>query len=190
MNVARKSQNIFFEATNKSYRQRNNKERSARVSFDDLTYVVDFLGIDILKAPLANAMIQDLYRMHQGDRELIEAIILSLDFPDEFKGLLAKYWFLNYGQDYSDVGNREKAFILPELDYGFSIEELLAYDKLPKIQEKVLMLFSLRINDLTGLTSIPGIKTVENLFLVSNKITRLPPGLFAGFNVFTTTLSF
>ena len=62
-----------------------------------------------------------------------------------FSPLLAKYWYLNYG----DVKHAD--LILRGLDYGLSIAELKAYDKLPEIECGFLALCGLKLNDITGL---------------------------------------
>ena len=73
----------------------------------------------------AETLIKQLHRDADGDTETIAAMILSLIIPEDLKASLAKYWYLNYGTG--------RKFIFPKLAYGFSIEELLAYGKLPTI---------------------------------------------------------
>ena len=88
----------------------------------------------------AEALIKKLYTDADGDRETIEAMIISLSIPEHLKGSLAKYWYLNYGTRSNFIWSELDSggdFILPELDYGFSIEELLAYGKLPAMQKNM-----------------------------------------------------
>jgi hypothetical protein len=106
---------------------------------------------------------------------------------DELKSLLAKYWYLNYGNN--------KNYILPDFDYGFSIQELLDFGKLPKITSRAEVLMGdwghfppsdsldlsyLRLNDITGFKDIPKIQTVDTLYLSHNKLTELRPDIFSG----------
>ena len=69
------------------------KERISGVSFDDLIYAVDFLDIELLKAPLANVMIKEIHKECGGDRKSIEKAILELTISEECSAL---YW-LNIG---------------------------------------------------------------------------------------------
>lgn len=131
-----------------------------------------YLDIDILKDALANAIIRLTHDQNGGDREIIEAIISTLPYPDQFKALLAKFWYLNYGAGQN--------YILADSDYGFSIEQLRAFNKLPMPQPGFtgleLRIDGLRINDLTGLRMIPGIESVYTLSISHNRLTKLKPG--------------
>ena len=149
-------------------------EISEQVTYTILIWAINYLDIELLKGPVANEMVQDLHKKHNGDRELIEAVILSLNLPEDLAGLLAKYWYLNYGEN--------RNFILPNLDYGFSIEELRVHNKLPKVDRVVLVLSKLRINDLSGLRNIPGLNNLRFLVLRFNKLTNLVPDVFNGLN--------
>ena len=164
------------------------------VTLDDLMNAVNYLDIEILKAPVADVMIQHLYKKHGGDRKLIASILMSMATPSsavpyEWRNLLAKRWFLNYGKG--------KNFILPNLDYGFSIKELEDYNKLPKIDENGLVLSGLRINDITGLTGLSSISYIitssesgiSGLNLSNNRLTKLDPGVFSGLKVHTLFLN-
>ena len=124
-------------------------------------------------------LIKKLYTDADGDTETIEAMIISLPIPEDLKASLAKNWYLNYGTD--------RNFILDELNYGFSIQELLAYHKLQAIvergeEQKQLDLSFLRINDLTGLRSIPNINEVMELKLNHNRLSEVQPNTFNGLN--------
>ncbi len=133
---------------------------------------IEILNVEIVKKPLAERIIKYIYRSHNGDREEIEAIVLSLPISATCKALLAKYWYLNFGY--------ERAFILPgDLDYEFSLEELSTYNKLPIVHGFTLNLGNLKLNDLTGLSNIPGIESVKELFLATNKLTTLPETAFS-----------
>ena len=101
---------------------------------------VFFLEIGILNAPVAGGIIEYLHAMHQGNRELISKTISGMAIPDTFKGLLAKYWYLNYGE------NRD--FILPDLKYDFSPQELQTYAKLGrKLDSPHITTITLKAND-------------------------------------------
>ena len=145
-----------------------------KITCEDLIKVIDYLDIERLKDPAANVMAQALHRKHNGDHKQVEKGILSLNLPCEFAGMLAKCWYLHYGNG--------KNFILPHLNYGFSIEELLAYNKLPEVSGSTLKLSELRINDLSGLKNIPGIGSVYELYLDYNQLTTLASGIFDGLN--------
>ena len=152
---------------------------SGPVTYEALIWAINYLDIELLKGPVANAMVKDLHKKNNGDREQIEATILSLNLPEEFAGLLAKYWYLNYGNGTD--------FILPDLDYGFSIEELRVHNKLPGAATFHLVictldLSGLRINDLSGLRNIPGINNVQILTLSDKQLTNLGPDVFNGLN--------
>lgn len=146
--------------------------------WEKLLHNIDYLDIPILKRPLANRMIEYIYTQQQGNQEKIEQLVRDLKIPDEWKKLLAKYWYLNYGA--------HKNYILPKLDYGFSIDELLAYNKLPKIDaDKKINLSDLRINDLTGLATIPDIASTKVLFLNNNRLATFPEHIFKELNQLT-----
>ncbi len=140
---------------------------------------IDYFDIEILKQPLADSMIKYIYKQENGDQEKIIEKISGLPIPAEFKGLLAGYWYLNYGAD----GNYILTTLLIELNYGFSIEELATFNKLPDISgEGKLNLMRLDIIDLTGLTNIPNIASVKKLVLTDNRLKTLPNGIFKGLN--------
>ncbi len=148
-------------------------------SIDDIEY----LDIEILREPLADSMIKYIYQLDGGNQCKIEERISSLPITDEFKVLLAKHYYFNYGEarNFIDPLASPIEKEIP-VDYGFSIEELLAHNKLPKINSyKILELHGLRINDLTGLTLIPNITSVHYLWLRNNKLTTLPENIFNGF---------
>ena len=153
-------------------------EISEQVTYTILIWAINYLDIELLKGPVANAMVQDLHKKHNGDRNTIEAVILSLNLPEDLASLLAKYWYLHYGEN--------RNFILPNLDYGFSIEELRVHNKLPGtfsiLRIRTLNLSELKINDLSGLRNIPDINNLKALYLVHNQIANLVPGVFNGLN--------
>lgn len=148
----------------------------------NILYAARFLDIEDLLEPTADGMIKFITSINthyldillRRDNKLaIESTISRLSLPDELKGLLAKHWYYNYGEE----GN----FILPDLDYGFSIAELAAHHKLPPIrilQIPILSLDGLRINNLDGLNSIPNLETVRSLNLSNNRLISLPKGAF------------
>ena len=158
----------------------------------DLGDAVNYLDIEALKGPVANAMIHDMYKKYGGNRNMIEWYILKIPIEkSEIRAWVAKYWFLNYG----NVNLQD--FILPDLDYGFSIAELLQFHKLPKPEDYLIIdlipgsslegtaelnLKNLRINDLTGLNAIPNISSVTVLNLDNNRLSHLPPKVFTGLN--------
>jgi len=140
-----------------------------------LIEISNYLDIDVLKVPLANYIAHDWQNISQGDREKLTALFSRLQNVDEnLLALIAKYWYLNYGQD--------RNYISPKLDYGFSIEELQAFGKLPVIENNELDLNNLRINNLTGLQSIAGIAQIITLNLRGNQLTALPLDIFKGLN--------
>lgn len=94
------------------------------------------------------------------------------------QALFAKYWYLLYGHGRDFAGD---SFAI--LRYGFSIRELLLFNKLPVIENRgctgpILDLNSLRIDDLDGLQDVPGIANVKLLILFGNRISTLQPDSF------------
>lgn len=135
----------------------------------------------------ADKIIQQLYHMYRGNREHIEAAIRDSQFAGivpaaQLRPYLAKHWYLRYGNN--------RNFILPELNYGFSLDELRIYGKLPDVHQgllprivklgRCLNLRSLRINDLRGLSRISNINTVQGLSLNDNLISAIPANAFIG----------
>lgn len=146
--------------------------------WQNLIGAIEFLDIQALKGPLFDSVPSIIEKIHnkawRKNREHIEATIARMHIPTEMKGLLAKYWYLKYG--------REGNFILCDIDYGFSIADLVAYNKLPGFtRHHQLLLDALRINDLTGLTLIPTIQSVTVLSFAGNKLFALPENIFNGF---------
>lgn len=149
------------------------REKSLK-AWKKLLHIIDYLDIEILKRPFADRMIKYIRAQWLGGGEPIDDVISKLTISDEMRGLLAKYWYLNF----SNSGS----FILPSIDYGFSIEELAAYNKLPSIKNDMLDLNQLRINDLTGLNTIPNILSVQIINCMINALTTIPEDIFKGFN--------
>ena len=84
--------------------------------------------------------------------------------------LIAHYYYLITGKKLKEA---------PENSYDVSIQELLEYrPALLKIKDKKLDLDNLRINNLEGIDSIPGIETATIIYLKNNLITHLPTALF------------
>lgn len=144
--------------------------------WQNLIRIVDYLDIAVLKTPLADSLIKKIYDQHQGDKDLIEAVVLSLVISNTWKSRLAERWYLNFGN--------QNNYILPDLDYGFSVNLLAAYNKLPAIKEPgelgILDLNGLRINNLAGLSLIPNAKAIEMLWLDDNRLTTIPANIFDG----------
>jgi len=164
-------------------------------AWKNLVHIIDYLNIEILKRPLADSLIKYIYAREDGNREKIEKFISDWDVPAEYKELLAKYWYLNHGKDRNYIKpivkvikfvqkgeERAKEEKKIAVDYGFSIQELAAYNKLPAIVTNYgissISLDNARINDLTGLTSIPGILTLQQLNLSYNKLNKFPDNIF------------
>jgi len=69
------------------------------------------------------------------------------------------------------------------IKYGFSVEELASYNKLPPIdREGKLYLDDFRINALTGLNGLPNIATVKFLSITENPLTKLSAVDLKGLN--------
>lgn len=161
-------------------------------SLDDLITAFEYLDIEIFRSIDAYIFIlQELnaqYHLHAqiigntlvANREEMEAAISRLNIPKESRSILAKYWYLFFGHD--------KNYILPELDYGFSLDELREFDKLPAIaqsdsnHELYLNLSGQRINSLKGLKKIPGIVKLSHLYLGYNHVAKIEPHTFDGLN--------
>lgn len=157
-----------------------------------LLWIINYLNIEILKKPLADSMIKYIYQLN-SNRDQIAKFISDLVIPTEFKVLLAKYWYLNYGkgEDYIELFEKVEK---PEpkqipVVYGFSVEELAAYNKLPRIDEDKqgklytkLDLENLRINDLKGLSKIPKITSVRMLKIAGNYLSNVSAADFEGLN--------
>ncbi len=154
--------------------------------WQELIDAVNRLDVEALKGPLADSMIKYIYREKSGNREKIEKFISDLPISSEFKGLLAKYWYLNYGKD-NDYINLFEKVTKPEpkevpIDYGFTVQERAAYNKLPSVDRGYLLLSELRLDDLIGLQQIPNIGSVTALILNDNNLTSLQDDIFKGLN--------
>ena len=149
-----------------------------------LVNAINYLDIPDLAGPMLQALMQQFITLAHEDGELVAAIIESLreTLPDWILALLAKDWYLRYGDN--------KNFILPDLDYGFSIRELLMHKKLPQIERnsRSLDLSKFRINNIDGLKSIPNIASVHKLKLINNRLETLNKGDFAGLSLGTIHL--
>ena len=136
--------------------------------------------------------IQKIYLRNEGNREGITQEILNSKKTNDEKSYLAKYWYLLYGR-YTPIqvesnpgipsahlagGNN---FIASDRDYGFSIEELLAYGKLPQVSDGKLDLQDFKICSLKGLQNIPNPKKLKMLNLRSNQITIIGANELRGF---------
>lgn len=132
--------------------------------------------IECLYEQTALEEIKHIYDACSGNRQTIETYLLSeeaqLKYSSEVLPLLAKNWYLLYGN------NRD--FIAEELDYGFSIQELIDYNKLPAIRPTCLDLSKSRINDIEGIKNIPGVNTVAVIELSCNMIKYIPCNAFNG----------
>ena len=105
---------------------------------------------------------------------------------DEFFNLIATFPKIKTQEDYlTAFENRWKRKYKEDL--GFSIKDYLTIPALKnKIQIKTdrgkiyLDLDNMKINNLYGLQNIPNIKTVQSLYLGSNKLTTIQSNAFAG----------
>jgi len=146
----------------------------------DLWNLIEFFDTEILKYPVAEVMLHS-FSANMRDKCTAKKVIMSLaelhiDYR-ELQNLLAKAWYLNYGNKGDFIFEEDPAF-----DYGFSIEELGSYGKLPGKISGSLDLTNLRINELTGLREIENIKSVTTIRLDNNRLTTLPQGIFQGLN--------
>ena len=163
---------------------------------EELIKAIEYLDIESLIAPLANTLSHRWYDEYNASLPLLSrSWTYGLWNPDMFainylkhmktklsssvlsynlKALIAKYLYLNYGPIHH--------FIDPELNYDLSIEELLAYNKLPTRVNGTLDLSFLKINDLTGIQDIPGLAEITEINLGSNNLTNLQPNTFNGLN--------
>ena len=114
---------------------------------------------------------------------IIAAIILSITAANvELRTLLAKYWFLNYGDPFS------RNFIFPDLDYGFSIAELQQFHSASWFWKPLTSVGGgKKPFDGNRLSYLPpkvfsNLTSLEGLNLANNRITNLEPGVFDGIN--------
>ena len=139
--------------------------------------IIGFLNIDKLAEPLADYIIQVIHNKAQGDQQ--ETLNILRECNHLVQPLLAKYWYLRFGQDQN--------FIAPDLNFSFSIRELLEHGKLPSPDSYgQLVLSNLRINNLDGLQAIPGIQHVKRLFLSGNNLTHIPSHSFESLHALET----
>ncbi len=158
-----------------STRGKNNTD-----SIIDLWNLIEFFDTEILKYPVAEVMLHS-FSADMRDKCTAKAVIMSLAELHinyhELQNLLAKAWYLNYGNNGDFIFEEDPAF-----DYGFSIEELGSYGKLPGKISVSLDLNNLRINELTGLREIEHIESVTTIRLDHNRLTSLPQEIFHGLN--------
>jgi len=131
--------------------------------------ILGFLNIDKLAEPLADYIIQVIHNRTRGDEQ--ETLNILRGCNHLVQPFLAKHWYLRFGKDQN--------FIAPDLNFSFSIRELLDHGKLPTPNfYGQLVLSGFRIDNLDGLQAIPGIQEVKELFLSGNNIAYLPPHSF------------
>lgn len=134
-----------------------------------------------LKDRGAIEIIQNLCDQYGEDRDSIEVSILSQTFKElDLCSTLAKWYYLLCGIKLENS----------ELNYGFSIDELRVFNKLPAITlddlfGNTLNLEKLKINDLTGLKNVPNISHVHFLNLANNQIAAIQPNTFVCCNELT-----
>jgi hypothetical protein len=95
------------------------------------------------------------------------------NYPEWLRFGFARKYYLRHEDDISnqlgisDIG-------------GFSIEELLAYKKIPSTvsPEGGLNLSNYKINDMTGFSNITGLENLQSLNLNDNLLTKLPTNIF------------
>lgn len=131
--------------------------------------VLGFLNIDKLAEPLADYIIQVIHNRTRGDEQ--ETLNILRGCNHLVQPLLAKRWYLRFGKGQN--------FIAPDLNFSFSIRELLEHGKLPTPNfYGQLVLSGFRIDNLDGLQAISGIQEVKELFLSGNNIAYIPPHSF------------
>jgi len=135
----------------------------------------DYLQLE-LEEDVSPTLIRCINQQSEGNVERVKEEIKKR--PTSFHPYLAKYHYLLFGDD--------KQFIFPELDYGFSIEELSAHDKLPDIEKndsylQELNLAHRRVTDLTGLDVIPNGHTIQKLRIALCRLTKIPEHCFDQF---------
>jgi hypothetical protein len=73
------------------------------------------------------------------NKDLAERVIAGFYTGNPaFTSMLAKAWYLNYGNPQFLNYCPQQYFIFPELSYGFSIEEFAAYNNYPKFAKEIL----------------------------------------------------
>lgn len=129
--------------------------------------------------PLVQVMARFVARaLHEGEmtRQDLE------DISQELISEVARHYYLIYNEFIEGIS----------VPYGVSVRELLSLNRLPEIPEHFEYdLSKLRINDLDGLSQIPGISKVKKLNLSHNQLAVIKPGNFEGLGgLETLTLSY
>lgn len=111
----------------------------------------------------------------------------TLNIYEDPEIIKAKEYFYQFGEINNkcisdlDIEERQKQFVDLPIEYGFSIEELITHNKLPKEdykdingkREAILNLSYLKINSLKGFSKIPHARRITAISLDNNQIDDL-----------------
>lgn len=136
------------------------------------------------KKPLTSTYLDLLLKQaakeNKNDKKAIEKYI-NKQSSQNAKAYMAKRYFYFYGDPNVKESKRPNEFLTIDAPYGFSINELIDFKKLPSkliSSKKILDLSNFKINSLDGLCRIPGVNKVVTLNLENNEITELKSNTF------------
>lgn len=133
-----------------------------------------------LKETTPKAYVETLYERCNGNQDVMVEFLEKLKLSSKDLISIAKAYFYTYGNPNISGPQRVRQFLsFKNLNYGFSVQELIDNGKLPKFtrydgdDELGLELNNLRINSLDGLLGVPNLLTLSYINLSGNFIDNI-----------------
>lgn len=160
--------------------------------------IIDKTNNSSLKTKSINAILSNLNKVFNGDKEKIEDYLkenvlkrVPIDLHIEFT---KQYFFLfssirpnlRVSSDLeTEIHKRESGCLNLGFEWGFTVKELIENLKIPKsyvlcLNAHILDLSNLKINSLEGLNRINNLHKIKYLVLNNNQITYINPDAFIG----------
>lgn len=151
-----------------------------------------------LKVSALRVFLLNLHEKLSGDKENIEIFLQERvlnKVPKDIHEDFAKQYFYLYGtikpnlrteKDFEqELPKRDQSLLKLGFEYGFSLEELINNNKIPKsyvvfYNAHILDLSNLKINSLAGINRITNSEKIKYLALNNNQLTSIEPNAFKG----------